>query len=158
MTLPRAARNALLVAHVAGSVGFMGAIACFLALAVVGMTAGPLAARSAYVAMEVVTLWVVLPLGALSLASGFIEGLGTRWGLFRHYWVIAKLVVTTLAIAVLMAKLGLIRRAASIAAVRSFTEAERFNICLQLLVHAAGGLGVLMIALVLSIYKPRGIR
>ena len=158
MILPRPARNAMLVVHVAGSVGFMGAIASFLALAGVGITAGPFAARSAYVAMEAVTLWVILPLGTLSLVSGLIEGLVTRWGLFRHYWVTAKLLVTAIALVVLAAKLGLIRRAASIAAVRPFNEAERFDIGLQLLVHAAGGLAVMVIALILSIYKPRGTR
>lgn len=32
-----------------------------------------------------------------SLLSGIIQGLGTVWGLFRHYWVLIKLVITALA-------------------------------------------------------------
>jgi hypothetical protein len=44
------------------------------------------------------TSWVVLvPLSLGSLATGLICSLGSAWGLFRHYWVLFKLLINLVA-------------------------------------------------------------
>ena len=150
-------RKLALTAHVTFSVGWMGAVACFLALAIAGLTGREdQAVRAAYVAMNVATWAVILPLCLASLLTGLIESLLTPWGLFRHYWVIAKLVLTALATIVLLAHtqpIGLLAHAAA----HGTLAAEVQSVRVQLLVDAAAALFVLLLATVLAIYKPRGL-
>jgi len=150
-------RKLALTAHVTFSVGWMGAVACFLALAIAGLTGREdQAVRAAYVAMNVATWAVILPLCLASLLTGLIESLLTPWGLFRHYWVIAKLVLTALATIVLLAHtqpIGLLAHAAA----HGTLAAEVQSVRVQLLVDAAAALSVLLLATVLAIYKPRGL-
>jgi len=149
-------RRLALTAHVTSSVGWMGAVACFLALAVVGLTGREdQAVRAAYVAMKTTTWAVIVPLCLASLVTGLVESLGTPWGLFRHYWVVAKLVLTALATAVLLAHtqpIGLLAHAAA----RATLTGDLHGIRVQLLVDAAAALFVLLVATVLAVYKPRG--
>jgi hypothetical protein len=71
--------------------------------------------------------------------------------------VVAKLLLTALATTVLLAKLKLISDAADLAREVVIRRADLHAAGLELTVHAAGGLVVLLAALVLSIYKPRGL-
>ena len=52
--------------------------------------------RAAYPAMELAARFVIVPLAFASLLTGVIQSLGTPWGLFRHYWVLVKLLLTHL--------------------------------------------------------------
>src|SRR5881394_1963475 len=87
-----------LTAHLTVSVGWLGAVAGFLALAVSGLTSqDPQMVRAAYLAMELITWFVIVPLAFASLLTGLVVSLGTTWGMFRHYWVVSKLAITVLA-------------------------------------------------------------
>ena len=37
-----------------------------------------------------------------SLLTGLVQSLGTKWGLFSHYWVLAKLLINVFANIVLL--------------------------------------------------------
>ena len=52
---------------------------------------------------------VLVPLSVASLLSGLVQALGTAWGLFRHYWVLIKLMLTVVATAVLLAYVSTLR-------------------------------------------------
>lgn len=99
----RSLRTPLLVAHIASSVGFLGAVAVFFCLAVAGFVAsdGRLV-NASYAVMPQVTWVVIVPLGAASLAVGVLQSALSPWGLFRHYWVIVKLAMTVVILGVLM--------------------------------------------------------
>jgi hypothetical protein len=58
--------------------------------------------RSAYLAMEQIARNVIVPLAFASLATGMAVSLGTKWGLFRHYWVLISLLLTLFATVVLL--------------------------------------------------------
>jgi hypothetical protein len=79
-------RKLLLTAHITLSVGWFGAVAAFLALAIVGLTSRDAEmVRIAYAAMELTARFVIVPLAFASLLSGIVQSMGTPWGLFRHY-------------------------------------------------------------------------
>ena len=158
MVLPPSLRKFTLALHVTGSVGLLGAIAIFLVLAIAGLfSTDDQTIRASYLAMQISTKFVILPLALAALLTGVVQALGTPWGLFRHYWVLLKLLLTTFAITILLLKLRLISEAARLAAEGMLPRAELRNVGLQLMVHAAGGLGVLLLAMILSIYKPQGL-
>ena len=96
MTMTHGLRKFALTAHVTFSVGLLGSIAAFLALAVAGLTSqnGQMV-RAAYPAMELIARFVIVPFAFGSLLTGIIQSLGTTWGLFRHYWVVIKLLLTS---------------------------------------------------------------
>lgn len=157
MIMPPGLRRLALAAHVACSVGMLGAVAAFLALTVAGLGArDPLLVREAYVAMELVAWYVIAPLVLAALVTGLIQALGTRWGLFRHYWVLAKLLVTAAVAVVLTLQLHPISHVAAVAAAPGFTSVDLRGLRISLVVHAAGGLLVLLIPVALSLYKPKG--
>lgn len=156
--MPLCLRKVALTLHVTSSVGLLGAITAFLALAVGGLIAQDAqTVRTAYPAMELIARCVVVPLTIASLITGLVQSLGTPWGLFRHYWVLVKLLLTFFAAAVLLLKVPLINHAARLATETSLPYAALREAGAQLVVHATGGLCVLLVPLVLSIYKPQGI-
>jgi hypothetical protein len=151
-------RKLLLTAHIAVSVGWFGAVATFLALVIAGLTnRDAQTVRTAYAAMELTARFVIVPLAAASLLSGIVQSLGTPWGLFRHYWVLAKLLLTTFATVVLLAKMPLIGYAARRAAEGTLSSADLHTVGIQLAVHAIGGMLVLLGITAVSVYKPWGL-
>jgi hypothetical protein len=110
-----------------------------------------------YQAMDIAARFVVLPLLLLSLATGVIQGLGTIWGLFRHYWVTVKLLVTLFVTLVLALQLELIGSLADKAEQVAFLEPGYRNLRFSPLLHAGAGFLILLIPLALSIYKPKGV-
>jgi hypothetical protein len=151
-------RKLVLTAHITFSVGWLGAVAAFLALALAGLTGRDAQmVRAAYAAMELTARFVIVPLAFASLLTGLIESLGTPWGLFRHYWVLAKLLLTTFATFVLLAKMPLIGYAARRAAETPLSSANLRVAGIPLAIHAAGGMLVLLVITALSVYKPWGL-
>jgi hypothetical protein len=150
-------RKVALTAHVTISVGWFGAVAAFLALAVAGL-ASPDAglARAAYLGMGVTGWFAIVPLALASLITGIVSSLGTVWGLFRHYWVLIKLLITALATGVLLVHMGPISGLAATAAQTSMSGAGFQGLKIQVVVQAGLALLVLLVATALSVYKPRG--
>ncbi len=88
-------RKFALTAHITFSVGWLGAVAGFLALAIAGQTSQNVQlVRGLYLAMEMTGWYVIVPFCLASLATGLIVSLGSAWGLFRHYWVSVKFLLT----------------------------------------------------------------
>lgn len=85
-----------------------------------------------------------------------VQSFGTKWGLFRHYWVLVKFLLTLLATIVLLLQLETISYLAGIAAETTLSSANLRKARLSLVVHTGGGLLVLLVVTTLSVYKPRG--
>jgi hypothetical protein len=157
MTMAPRLRKFALTVHVISSVGLLGAIAGFLALAVAGLTSqNDQMVRAAYLAMDLIARFVILALALASLLTGLIQSVGTPWGLFRHYWVLVKLLLSVFATIILLAKMELIGYAAHLSAETTLSRADLRAAGIQLGIHASGGLLVLLVPAVLSVYKPPG--
>jgi hypothetical protein len=155
MVLTSRARKLTLTAHVTSSVGWFGAVAAFLALSIAGLTSANLQlVRAAYLSMELMTWFVIVPLSVAALLTGLVESLGTTWGLFRHYWVIAKLGLTVLATIILLVHTQPIGAVAAVAADRMLTSTDLRQLRIQLIADAAAALLALLVATTLSVYKP----
>lgn len=151
-------RKFVLTAHVSSSVAWIGAVAAFLVLAITGLTTHDLQMMSAtYRSMELVARFIIVPLAFASVLTGLIQSLGTPWGLFRHYWIVAKLFLTIFATVVLLQKMRLISYVARRAAETPLPVDALRAAGMPLVVHAAGGILVLLAATTLSVYKPWGL-
>jgi len=84
-------RKLTITAHVAFSVGWLGAVAAFLALSIAGLTSRDAeVVRGAYLSMDLISRFVIIPMCFAALATGLLQALGTPWGLFRYYWILMK--------------------------------------------------------------------
>ncbi|MCA1370346.1 hypothetical protein I6F15_23585 [Bradyrhizobium sp. BRP14] len=156
MTMPPALREFTLVVHVISCVSSLGAVACFLALGLVGLGSPDASTvRTLYVAMHTIARLVIVPLVFASLITGVVQALGTVWGLFRHYWVLTKLLLTVFTALVLLLQMDLISHVAA-GSVKGLAGADLLGPRRSLVIHAAGGIVVLIMTTVLSVYKPRG--
>jgi hypothetical protein len=151
-------RKLALTAHVTASVGWLGAVGSFLALAIAGlMGKDELMVRSAYLATERTTWLVIVPLAFASLFSGLIVALGTPWGLFRHYWVFVKLLLTIFATVLLLLHTEPIGRVAAVSRTGTVSGPDVHALQIQLVGDAGAALLALLVNVTLSIYKPQGL-
>jgi hypothetical protein len=157
MTMTPRLRKFALTAHVTSSVGWLGAVAGFLALAIAGLTSQDAQiVRAAYLSMELTGWFVIVPFSFASLLTGLVQSLGTTWGLFRHYWVLAKLLITVFATILLLVHMQPIGRVASVAAETTLSSTDLRGRRIQLVADAGAALVVLLVATALSVYKPQG--
>jgi hypothetical protein len=154
---PRLRRFAL-TAHVVSSVGWLGAVVVFLALALVGLLHDdPRVVRSAYVTMEATAGLVLVPLAVAAFVTGVIQGLGTHWGLIRHYWVLIKLIITVVATVVLQLYLQTLGSLAALARDGDFGAGDLGRVrSPSPVLHAAAAIVLLLVTTALAIYKPKG--
>ena len=152
-------RKLSVTAHVVSSVGWLGAVAAFLALSITGAVSrdGQIV-QGAYVSMNVIGRFVIVPLSIASLSTGFLVSLGSPWGLVRYYWVVMKLLLTLAAIILLVMHQFTAVSSAARRVVQQHADALPTvgRLATKLIVDAGLGLLVLLVTTVLSIYKPWG--
>lgn len=155
MTMSASLRKFTLTTHVTSTLGWLGAIVCFLALAIAALTSQDLElVRGAYLAMQLTGWYVLVPLCVASLATGLIMSLGTSWGLFRHYWVLVKFVITVLAAIILFLYTQTLDQLGALARDLSLSIDELRNPSPVL--HSGLAVLALLVNTTLSIYKPKG--
>jgi len=152
-------RKLALTAHVTSSVGWLGAVAVSLALSLACLTTRDAElVRASYLTMKLIGWVVLVPLSLASLLTGLVQSLGTPWGLFRHYWVLVKLLMNlfaTLVLLMYMQTLGYLADAAADTTLSGAGLLELRNP--SPVIHSAGALLLLIVAVTLSVYKPRGL-
>jgi hypothetical protein len=157
MMMTTGLRKFALTTHITSSVGWLGSVVAFLALAIAGVTSHDAQiVRAAYLAMHLTTWFVIVPLSVASLLTGLVDALGTPWGLCRHYWVLTKLLLTILATIILLLHTQPIDRVAEAAARMDLAIGDLRQLRLQLVGDAAAALFVLLVTTTLSVYKPWG--
>jgi hypothetical protein len=153
MTAPL--RKFALTLHLTCSVGWIGAVMAYLALVVAAtISQDSRTLQAAWIAMELIGWYVIVPLVLASLLTGLVMALGTPWGLFRYYWVLVSLVLTIFATVVLLVHMQTVSEVAARAAE---TPSAAIGGLPGEFVHAGIGMLVLLVIQVLNIYKPRGL-
>ena len=154
MVMTPAVRKLALSAHLTFSVGWIGAVLAYLALGVGAVTSRDVQSiRAAWIAMEWIGWYVIVPLAIASLFTGLVMALGTKWGLFRHYWVLISFVLTIFATVVLLLHMPTVSSTADAAQNAEGATLEGLG---GDLFHPGIGLVVLLVIQVLNLYKPPG--
>src|SRR5918992_1620811 len=154
MIMSPALRKIALASHLVFAIGWIGTVLAYLALATAAeVSESPDTVRAAWIAMEITGWYVIVPLAVASLITGLVMATGTRWGLFRHYWVLFSLVLTSFATAILVLHMPTVSSQAH--AARDADPAHLSSLGSDL-EHPLIGLFVLLAVLILNIYKPRG--
>jgi len=147
----------LLAVTITFTVGWLGVVAGFLTLAIAGLTSQDAqTVRAAYLAMELIARFIIVPLSFAPLLTGPILSLGTPWGLFRHYWILTKLVITILSAIIMQVHMQPITQLADVAANAMVFSAELHKMQIQMVIASSAALVALLVATTLAVYKPRG--
>lgn len=155
MVMTPAVRKLALSVHLTVSVGWIGTVLAYLALGISAITTENVGmVRAAWAAMELIGWYVIVPLAVASWLTGLVMALGTKWGLFRHYWVLISFVLTTFSTVILFLHMPSVGAMADLA-----QEAEGAELAALGgdLFHPAIGLVVLLVVQVLNLYKPQGL-
>jgi hypothetical protein len=142
----RTTRLAVLTAHIAISVGLLGDSAGFLAVAVrLSHSEDAHTVTELTKVLRMFGLGFGIPLSFGALLSGIALGVGTRWGVFRYPWVVAKfaLIVSVMAVGGLL--IG--------PALRDILE-YGVDASARLIAAAAYDVVALTIATALGVFKP----
>src|SRR5262245_30347471 len=135
-------RKLALTGHVTFSVGWLVAVAAYLAVAIASLASqDDQVMRSGHVTMELTGWFVIVPLSLAALLSGLVQSLGTEWGLIRHYWVLVKLMLNIGAVTILFLHMPMIGR-------MSGAMAE--------VIYAGGGVLVLIVTKCRSVFSSWG--
>jgi hypothetical protein len=155
MTMAPNLRKFVLTVHIISSLGFLGAALAYLGLGISAVTSEDAqTVRAAWIAMEVIGWYVIVPLALAALLSGLVQALGTPWGLFRHYWVLITFLLTIFATVILLLHMPSVSALADVARAADSATLDRLG---GDLFHAGGGLLVLLVITALNVYKPRGL-
>jgi len=147
----------ILTSHITFSVGWFGSVAVFLVLALTGVTSEfPQTARSAYIALNLIGWYVLVPFCFASFLTGVVQSLTTKWGLFKHYWIVVKLVLTVFATVLLLLHMKPIGNLAGLAEGSTFSDSDQIGTRIQLIADAGAAVILLLIITTLSVYKPWG--
>jgi hypothetical protein len=150
-------RKFALTAHVTSSVGWLGTVASFQALAIAAVTSRePATVRGLYIGMELIGWYVIVPFCLASLVTGLVVSLGTPWGLFRHYWVLVKFLITVVSALVLFGFTQTLGSLGDLAADATLSMKELRNLKQSPVLHSGGGLLAILAATILAVYKPWG--
>jgi uncharacterized membrane protein len=151
--MPPVLRKFSLAFHILFSVGWFGAVVAYLCIVVVSSsTLREKAGAGAYLLIDTLLRFVIIPMNFGALITGIVQSLGTNWGLFRYYWVVTKLGLTVVGTLILLKHSQTVSKAALLA---SSPEVETLRP--QLMVHAVGGLVLLVVVTAISVFKPWGL-
>lgn len=147
----------VLTSHISFSVGWLGAVAVFLVLAITALTAADnQLARSALISMELSAWFVIVPFCLSSLLTGIVQAVWTKWGLFKHYWIVVKLFLTIASTILLLLHMQPIKYLAGVATDPTFSNSQYSVQTIDLIAKAGAAILVLLAVTTISVYKPWG--
>ena len=157
-----ALRKLTITAHVTFSVGWLGAVVAFLVLSIAGLTSQDAeVVRGAYLSMNLISRFVIIPMCFAALGTGLLQALGTPWGLFRYYWILLKFGLAIFAtFALLVHQFGVTEEAAkrvSGAAAETLFRPDLGPLKTELVRAPSLAILLLLVAASVGVYKPWGL-
>jgi hypothetical protein len=157
-----ALRKLTITAHVSFSVGWLGAVAAFLVLSIAGLTSHDAeVVRGAYLSMDLISRFIIIPMCFAALATGLLQALGTPWGLFRYYWILVKFGLAIFAtFALLVHQFVAMAEAAkrvSGATAETLFSADLDPLKAELVRAPSLAILLLLVVTTLGVYKPWGL-
>lgn len=149
-------RKSLLLAHIVATALWFGVDIAFGILTATALgTDDPVTAGSALRAVAWFAIWPMFGASMLSLATGVLLGLGSRYGLLRYWWVAAKLALNVLmSILILMVLRPGVGEAAGLGE-RLLAGDPTAEVPSGLIFPVVVAPTMLLTAYLLSVFKPR---
>ena len=150
-------RKTVLILHILSVGTWVGVDVIVAVLVLTGWLSGDSSVRGlAYQALGTFVVWPMLVSGLVSLVTGVLLGLGSKYGLVRYWWVAVKLVLNlvlcTLILIALQPGLGDVAQYGRDLAAGTATDRDMSDLFFPPIVS----LSALTFATILSVAKPWG--
>jgi hypothetical protein len=156
MPLSARLRKLVLLVHIAAAGVWLG---LDLALGVLVFTvfgADATSAAAAAASLAAVATWPLLVVGLLTLVTGTLLGLSSKYGLVRYWWVLAKLVINVVLLTLVLILLWPGLAAAGEAGRAALGAGEAPVVGATLVFPPIVSSTVVIVAMTLSVFKPWG--
>jgi hypothetical protein len=158
MNLQPRARKVAVVAHVVSIAGWIGLDAAKTILVFTGILAGDRdTVALAYRALGTFLGWPLVIASLAALVTGLALGMGTKWGVLTHWWVVGKLAITLVLVALVCFVLApMLPEAAAYGAALAARSEPAPTAVADLVYPAVVAPSSLLVATILSVVKPWG--
>ncbi|WP_448809032.1 hypothetical protein [Agromyces bauzanensis] len=149
-------RKLVLLVHIAAAGVWLGLDLVLGILVFTALGADPTGAGAAAASLAAVATWPIVVVGVVTLVSGILLGLGSKYGLVRYWWVLVKLVINivlvTLVVLVLWPGLASLGEAGRAALASGDSPVVGATLVFPPVVSST----VVIVAMTLSVFKPWG--
>ena len=156
MPLSTRTRKLLLLVHIAAAGVWLGLDLALGILVFTVLTGDATGAASAAASMAAVATWPLVVAGLVTLASGVLLGLGTKYGLLRYRWVLVKLVVNVVLVTLVVLVLWPAMMTAGEAGRSALADGTAPAVTATLVFPPVVSSTALVVAMTLSVFKPWG--
>lgn len=144
-------RKLLLITHIASAGGWLGMDLVLGVLVIAGVGVDESVASAYAAAIAAFVGWPIVVLALLALVSGFLLALGSKYGVVRTWWVLVKLGITLILIALTVLVL-----VPNVAALSAAVAEPGFAFDERTIFPPVVSSSALLFAMVLSVLKPWG--
>jgi hypothetical protein len=113
-------------------------------------------AHALYDSMAAISLMLAIPLVFGSLLTGLVMGFGTPWGVFRYYWVVAKLALVIAIILTGSFFVGPGTEKLADDAAAGLEGSALGDTRWQIAIAGATNIVFMLVAIILAVFKPWG--
>jgi hypothetical protein len=99
---------------------------------------------------------VIVPFCLAAVLTALVILLGTRWGLFPHYWVLMKFLISVIAALILFGFTQTLGSLGELAANPRLSIEQLRSLNQSPALHSGAGLVALLVTTILAVYKPWG--
>jgi hypothetical protein len=149
-------RKIVLLTHIAAAGAWLGMDLVLGLLVVTAFTAGALQASAAAASIASFTTWPLITVGLLTLATGVLLGVGSKYGLVRSWWVLVKLVLNVVLVALVMLVLAPGTEVLAGTALESLGAGTAPELTATLVFPPIVSSTAVILAMTLSVFKPWG--
>ncbi len=156
MPLSARTRKLLLLVHIAAAGVWLGLDLVLGILVFTVLTGDATGAGAAAASLAAVATWPLVAAGLLTLATGVLLGLGTKYGLVRYRWVLVKLVINVVLVTLVVLVLWPGMVTAGDAGRVALGDGVAPTVAATLVFPPVVSSTALVVAMTLSVFKPWG--
>jgi hypothetical protein len=153
---PRA-RKLVLLTHIAAAGAWLGIDLVLGVLVFTAFTASDLQSAAAAASLASFATWPLITVGVVTLVTGVLLGLGSRYGLVRYWWVLAKLVLNVVLVTLVVLVLAPGTTALAGTALDSLAAGTAPALSTNLVFPPIVSSTAVIVAMTLAVFKPWGL-
>jgi hypothetical protein len=149
-------RKVVLVTHIASAGSWLGLDLVLGILVFTAFTADVQPAAAAAASIASFATWPLITIGLLTLASGAVLGLGSKYGLVRYWWVLAKLALNLVLVTLVVLVLAPGTEELAGTALGALATGTSLEVTSTMVFPPIVSTTAVIVAMTLSVFKPWG--
>ncbi len=150
------ARKLMLLVHIAAAGAWLGIDLVLGILVVTTIGSDAIGAGAAAASIAAFATWPLVTVGLVTLASGVVLGIGSKYGLVRYWWVLVKLVINVVLVVLVITVLSPAVEQLGAAGRAALADGSTPEVAANLLFPPIVSSTAVVVAMTLAVFKPWG--